>query len=141
MTKVTPKQYARLLYELTQDQPVATQSKLVARFVQLVAAKHQLSLAERVISEYDRLYQEETGEWSARVATPQPLSSSEKKQLLHLLASIGFERAILSEELEPELIGGIKISVKDLSIDGTFRRKLELLRQRMINAGHANFQH
>jgi F-type H+-transporting ATPase subunit delta len=134
MKKLNAKQYARLLYLLTEGKPKAELPKLIHGFGELLARRHQLNLKDRIIAEYDNHVQAESGQYRAEVVSAQPLSNETKKDLVASLQKTFGCQVEIAEKIDSAIIGGFVVQVKDTVIDASLRRQLQSLKYRLVNS-------
>ncbi len=121
--KYTPRLYARALTAvIAKRMSPAEEKKTIRNFLELLRKNGDLRLAEKIVSEAERLTLERSGKRKVVLETARPLSDKQKK-LLHKMLKPG---DIVEEKTSPELVAGAKITVNgNLQFDGTLARKLK----------------
>jgi F-type H+-transporting ATPase subunit delta len=94
-----------------------------------------VGLAPRVRDEFERLYNNQRGQAVADVTSAMPLDDTMRASITRQMASVTGKRIILREKVDSALIGGAIVRVGDTLIDGSVRRRLELLRRRIAQGG------
>jgi len=95
-----------------------------ARFLQLLAENKRLGALPAIREQFEKLRAEREGTLDARIETAFPLAGDELSGLVSDLER-RFGRKVRAQVVqEPELIGGAKITVGDVVIDGSIRGKL-----------------
>ena len=102
---------------------------LVAGFLDLIIRDRQTDVLQHVADLYDGLYEEMRGIQRALVETPIPLSDSQKQRLHTALEEIVSAQVSLEEQINPEVLGGLRISLGHRVIDVSLQGRLEALRQ------------
>jgi F-type H+-transporting ATPase subunit delta len=110
--------YAKSLYELIEAAPKDGQNKVVSDFVQTLIRHNRLNLIRSIILDFEKVWYEKNGLVKVQVETAKPEDVS--KLLKH---SLGKDIEI-SEKVVPNLLGGARITVGDMRIDDTVRRRL-----------------
>ena len=124
--KITPKQYAISLYEITRDAKKEESSELIKSFVNLLRFNNNLSMEKRIIEEYQKYCRKQKGISKVRIKSGEKLSPEIVSDIVKHFAG----QVELEEEVDPNLIGGISVEIDDDTlIDGSVRKKLEDLRQ------------
>lgn len=93
------------------------------------------SLAPRVRDEFERLYNDHRGQAVANVTSALPLDDAMRASITRQMESVTGKRIILREKVDSGLLGGAIVRVGDTLIDGSVRRRLELLRRRIAQGG------
>lgn len=102
---------------------------LVAGFLDLIVRDGQTGVLQHVADLYEQLYDEVRGVQRALVETPTPLSDSQKQRLHTALEKIIGGQVSLEEQINPQVLGGLRISLGHRIIDVSLQGRLEALRQ------------
>ncbi len=102
---------------------------LVAGFLDLIVRDGQTDVLQHAADLYDQLYDEMSGIQRALVETPIPLSDSQKQRLQAALEKIIGGQVRLEEQINPQVLGGLRISLGHRIIDVSLQGRLEALRQ------------
>lgn len=102
---------------------------LVAGFLDLIVRDGQTGVLQHAADLYDQLYDELRGVQHALVETPIPLSDSQRQRLHMVLAKIVGGQVSLEEQINPQVMGGLRISLGHRIIDVSLQGRLEALRQ------------
>lgn len=102
---------------------------LVAGFLDLIVRDRQTDVLQHVADLYEGLYEEMRGIQRALVETPIPLSDSQKQRLHTALEEIVGGQVSLEEQINPEVLGGLRIFLGHRVIDVSLQGRLEALRQ------------
>jgi len=120
--KITPFQYAVLLYELTSDGKEA--AKKLKAFFGFLAKNNDLRKIKQIIKEFEIYEKKRKGIREVEIASARPLAKEEKKLLLE---AIGDGKMEVIESIDENLLGGMTLTIGDMLIDGSLRKKLREL--------------
>lgn len=98
----------------------------------LIKNKH-LNWLKKIIVELEKVRKEKEEIVDAKIFTPANLLDEQKAKIKSILSDKIKKTIIIHEIIKPELIGGIKIDVNGLVIDGTIFGKLEQLNRNIKN--------
>ncbi|HTP95031.1 MAG TPA: F0F1 ATP synthase subunit delta [Burkholderiales bacterium] len=94
-------------------------------FVKLLVESGRIAQLSEIRALFGELKAAEEGELKARISSAFPLSDEQLKQLLQKLET-KYRRKISAEvEVDPELIGGVKLEVGDQVMDASVRGALD----------------
>lgn len=100
----------------------------VARnFVQVLVQNGRLELTPHIRGLYESLRREHEGVLEAKVISALPISDDQVKVLVAALEAKFKCRITATVEVDPQLIGGVKIVVGDKVIDATVRGRLDAM--------------
>ena len=105
---------------------------LVKNFLEVVYEYNRMDDLLLIIDEYERRYDEQQGLVSGTVTTAVALSSNQKEQLSKQIAqTLGYQKAVLSEKVDPAILGGVIVEANHQVIDGSIKSQLDYLRQQI----------
>jgi len=91
----------------------------------LLIRKRREALAPEIVAQYDILEREARGAQPLTVTSARPLSKAELDALVGKLASAFKTTFDVTENVDPELIGGVRITMGDKRVDGTIAGRLD----------------
>ncbi len=100
-------------------------------FLYVLFRKHRVKYLVEIVEEFDRLVKAEKGIGKVTVITAVPLSASEDQTLIKELSARTGLKIELEKRVEPAILGGMITILHDRIIDGSVRRKLDLLREQL----------
>jgi F-type H+-transporting ATPase subunit delta len=106
---------------------------LVMNLIYQLMTDGTLEMLADIAEEYNRLYDNLNGSVKAQITTAVSLDDIEKLKVSQRLERMTGKRVILEAEIDPAIIGGIIIRIGDKLIDGSLRRKLELMNKKMTD--------
>jgi len=102
-------------------------SELTSNLFAALAENGRINKTMGVLSAFDKIMSAHRGEVQATVVTAKPLSDADMKELKSTLN--GFlkkgESLLLSSEVDPSLIGGMKITIGDKFVDMSMATKIK----------------
>ncbi len=96
-------------------------------FVQVLAQNRRLGVIGQIRESYEALRREHEGTMEATVVSALPVDDALLKPLVSALEKKYGRRITARVELDPQLIGGLKIMVGDKVIDATVRGRLDAM--------------
>lgn len=130
--KISFKKYAIALYEATDGLKGRELDVAVKRFVDLLAKRGLIGRADKIIHEYEKYRRGQQGILSVKISTAQALSVEEEKNIKRRLGTAWDKEIELTTKVDPTLIGGAVLETDNLLLDGSVRRHLEQLRQKLV---------
>ena len=105
---------------------------LFLRFLQTVVTKGRQLLLPEIATEYRALLDEAEGRVHARVTFARPVSDAERDAVAAGLSKRLGKEVVPHVTINPEIIGGVVVRVGDQVMDGSVRRRMRLLRERLL---------
>jgi F-type H+-transporting ATPase subunit delta len=106
-------------------------SPAVAGTLQMLLEKNRMPYVPLVKEEYAALVDEKEGRVKGALYTAYPLANEARARIEAALSQRLQKKVELAVTQDRELIGGVKVVVGGLRIDGTVRRQLEILNERI----------
>ncbi len=104
-------------------------SPMALNLVYLLLAKGKFKFVDKLADEYERLLRDYRGVKSAEVTTAVALDAKERETLGHHLETIIGKKVIVSNRVDPNILGGFIARIDDSLIDGSIRNKLAVLKK------------
>jgi F-type H+-transporting ATPase subunit delta len=98
-------------------------------FVRILIGADRIALLPEIRALFEERRDEAEGVAKATIETALPLSDAETRALTQALERRFARRIEATVELNPDLIGGARITVGDSVIDGSVQAKLDLMQQ------------
>lgn len=132
--KVTPTQYAKTLYELTEKKSHQEINDVIPEFAKLLAKKNQLKLLPKIIEKFGEIYNKENGIVEAEVITKETMGHATRDKISKFIKDKYKAKEVLINNIVNEsLKGGIIIQVGDEVMDGSVSGQLNRLKSSLEN--------
>jgi len=126
--KITSRQYAQTLYDLTEGKSKPEIQKSVADFACHMNKERKLKLAGKVIEQFEKIYNRKNGIVEAEVVSWKKMNEALEKKVKHFVAKkYGAKGVVLKNMINENIKGGMIIRVGDEVMDGSVRGKLSEL--------------
>lgn len=114
------------------DQIVKGHNEIVENFLEVAYRYNRLDDLLFIIDEYEGRYNEAKKVILGTVTTAVKLTEDQKLQLTKKIAQrLGYEKAELTEQVDPEILGGVIIEANHQVLDGSVKSRLENLRNQL----------
>ena len=127
--KFSAKQIADLFVSLTDE----VGNQVLASFVGILAENERLGVLTQIQEIYEQLKSADEGVKDAVVTSAYPLDAAQLNNLMSQLESHFGSKLQPHVEVDPALIGGIKVAVGDQVLDASVRGKLEAMATALKN--------
>ncbi|GIX20614.1 F0F1 ATP synthase subunit delta [Erythrobacter cryptus] len=104
---------------------------LVGKFLGVLAANRRLAKLPGIISAFKAIAAAQRGEVAATVTSAHPLSAEQLAALKTKLTQREGRTVMLTTKVDPELLGGLVVTIGSQRIDGSIRTRLNALAQAM----------
>lgn len=123
MTAVSYKDIAKVVAAKLQDGAEA--SKIASELAQYLVAERRANDLDRIMREVERIRSEQENLLEVSAVSAFELSEETKKEISQLF---GDKQVILNEEIDKDLVGGVRIQAGDTLLDLSVRGQLNRLR-------------
>jgi len=132
--KISAKQYAQTLFDLTDGKSKADIEKSVAGFARYLRKERKLKFAGKIIEQFGKIYNQKNGIIEAEVVTWEKISEAiEKKVKQFMKEKYGAKDVMLKNIVDEKIGGGMIIRVGDEVIDGSIASRLGELKKILSN--------
>lgn len=105
---------------------------LVTDFLLLLVEKERVALLPEIAKEYGRMSDEILGIVRVAVTAVEKLESAVLKKMEAVLNKGLQKEIVIHEEVDPAILGGLKIKIGQTVYDGSLQRELIRIQERMI---------
>ena len=110
---------------------LANTGPLVRNLVGLLAERGQVREVGAIRAELARLVDEHRGIARAEVVTAVLLDDVQRGRVERFLSELAGKQAVVTESVDPSILGGLVARVGDLLVDGSLRTRLRTLGERL----------
>lgn len=126
--RYSPKQYAKALYESLKEAKEDEVDLVFKNFYGILLRNNDLKIINKIIEKIEEIDKEKRGVVEVEVTGAKEID----KDLVSKLRNLIGKKAEIQEKVDPSLIGGLKIQINDLLIDGSIKAKLNKLKRSLI---------
>jgi F-type H+-transporting ATPase subunit delta len=101
----------------------------VLGLINVLVDKRREPLLDNVVDEFDRYRDQHEGRVRASVTTARKLDADLADALRRALEQRTTKTVVLTERVDPDVLGGIRVNLGDLVVDGTVRQSLQSMRR------------
>ncbi len=109
-------------------------SDAMRNFLLLLVTNRRLGALGEIVRAFEQEKDERLGIVSAETTTAVPLSAAELRRLREALETMTGRTVKITQRVDPALLGGARTRIGSRVYDGTLRRNLEALRERLVGA-------
>lgn len=109
-------------------------SDSVLNLIYLLVDKDRFRLLDEIFAEIEILYLEEKNIVHAKVYSVVALGEDRLEELKVTLENQLKKQIVIENEIDKSLVGGILLKIGDKIIDGSIKRRLELLKDELLTA-------
>ncbi len=132
--KPTSSQYAQALLELSQESVASEQASVAERFLAFLKRQRETRKLPAILRNLQRLTDEAEGVKRVRMTTSETLDERSLETLTKKIKILlETEKIVLSQQIDPQVLGGVALQTDTELFDGTVRRKLRELRKSLFS--------
>jgi F-type H+-transporting ATPase subunit delta len=128
--QVSADQKKRILHQALADKAPA----LFVRFVQKLVTNRRQMLLPEIAVEYHNLLDEAEGRVHARVTVSREYDAAGREAITAAISKALKKTVVPHVTVDPKILGGVVVRVGDTVMDGSVRRRLGVLRERLVAA-------
>jgi ATP synthase F1 delta subunit len=113
---------------------VTDMDDLVSNFLELLIENHRMTSLFKIRRELDALWDEENQLLPVTITSAVELDDDTVKQIGDQIADQTGRKVELSQEVDPDVLGGLVVRVGNTVMDASVRRRLETLRREVARA-------
>ena len=110
-------------------------SPLVLRYVRLLVKKNRFDEFPGIAAAFKALVDERHGQIEVQTWTAIPLDQANLDRIARRTRERMNREAVVHQHIDPNLIGGIKVRVRDVVIDGSVATRIKLIKESLLEQG------
>ena len=131
--KISNKQYALALFGGIKNSNKTKIKQIINEFVELLVVNNDISKADKIINEFNNVWNKEQGIIEAEIKSARSLDSSVVKFLQKYIKEISKAKNVEVDKSEDKsLLGGVVVKYGDKVMDGSLRTRLKELKEDMV---------
>ena len=131
--RFTPKRYAEALFTEIEGKSKEEAEVIIKKFVEVMSNNHNLSMEDRVLEQFKRVWNDNLGVIEAQITTAHKLGSEQRKDIEeYILKESGAKELVIKETVDSAIIGGMVIKFRDKILDGSVKTRLLEMREKMV---------
>ena len=104
---------------------------LLLNFFSLLLEKNRFHLIHEILESFKRIVDRERGMGVAEIRTAVPLDERSEKLLTGQLERMAGYKIRVKKEVDPALIGGVVVKVRNKVLDGSVKNRIELFKKEL----------
>lgn len=129
MAKQSNAQFAKALYQVVKDLPKEKMPEVAKQFLSVLQKNNKLKKAEYILAEFEAYAKKQSGIKTIEIETAHPVD----EKILEKIKQIFGKESEISQTINTEMLGGIKIKVDDTVYDASLKTQLHKLKQSLIS--------
>jgi F-type H+-transporting ATPase subunit delta len=110
-------------------------SEMVLNLMLVLNDHNRAGIVPLVFQRFKKLYDEQLNRQDVEVTSAVPLLDEQRTKIEAVVSEFTGKQAVLVEEVDPSLLGGLIVQVDDRQFDGSLRTKLTRMREFVIERG------
>ena len=110
-------------------------SDLTLRYLLVLNDKERLSHLPGITAALQNLYWQKIGRMEVVAYTPKPMADDESEHIINLIKKATGKDPVMSNTVDPAMIGGLKLRIGDKFIDASLKTRLSQMREQFAKSG------
>ncbi len=128
--KVTPAQYAKVLFELTYNQKEEEIKPVLDNFIKVLAQNNDLKKIDDIIKEFSNIWDQKEGKIKVEIISARPLDENTLNLIKDYLSQKTKAKTFdIQHKIDKKILGGVIIKLKDKILDASLTNYLNRLKQ------------
>lgn len=110
--------------------------EILLNFFAVLFEKNRFGLIHDIAVTFKRIADEAQGQGVAQITTAAPLKEGEEARIAATLERLAGYSIRVEKSVDPSLVGGVVVRVRNKIIDGSVKHKIEILKKELTKAGN-----
>jgi F-type H+-transporting ATPase subunit delta len=115
------------------DEAFKSISVSVVNFIKILCEKRFVRILPSVLKEYEALYDEKFGILRVEAISARPMSHEQLEALREKLEKEKQKTVVLTNTVNPEILGGLKLRFSGVQLDGSLKTRLDKIEASLKN--------
>ena len=115
------------------DEAFSSVSVSVVNFIKIICEKRSTRLLPNVLKEYEALYDEKFGILRVEAISARPMTDVQIAALREKLEKEKQKTVVLTNTVNPEILGGLKLRFSGVQLDGSLKTRLDKIEASLKN--------
>ena len=102
-------------------------------FYTVLFEKNRFALIHEINKSFKRISDEAKGQGVAEIHSAVPLSAGQETSIVNRLQEIAGYKIMIKKEVDPSLVGGVVVKIKNKILDGSVKFKIESLKKELMS--------
>lgn len=123
-------QYALSLYELVKDSDKDNLSANIDAFVNVIAENEDLDKIKEIEKEFSKIWDKKNEDLEVSVFSAHKISDKSREIIIkYLQEKTNYKNILINENIDQDVLGGVRIRYNDKKIDGSLVNSLNNLKR------------
>ena len=107
--------------------------EVLLNFFTILLEKNRFNLIHEIAVEFKKIADEKRGIGAAEIRTAVPLESRLEQEIVSRLERIAGYKIRVKKEIDPALLGGVVVKIRNKVLDGSVRNRINLLKKELTS--------
>ena len=105
--------------------------EILFNFLMVLLEKKRFHLIHEILQEFKRIVDEKRGMGTAEIKTAVPLEPHREREMVSQLEKIAGYKIRVKKEVDPALVGGVVVKIRNKILDGSVKHRIDLLKKEL----------
>lgn len=132
--KISARQYAQTLHDLTTKADRADVPKIIGRFVHEMKKNGHIKIGKQIIDQFEMIYNVHNHITKAKITTAHDIDANQKSQIeSYIKRMYSSQKVEATYEKDATITGGVIIRVGSEILDASIRKRMAVLSKNLIH--------